>query len=40
VYIAALIITAQQSGNTSGKIALNPQLFYQVFRRLKHLLMK
>jgi len=40
VHIAALIKTAQQSGNTSGKVSFNLQLFSQVFRRLKHLLMK
>jgi len=34
------IHTAQQSGNSSGKVAFNPSIFSQVFRRLKHLLMK
>jgi len=40
VYIAELIKTAQQSGNSSGKVVLNPSIFSQVFRRLKHLPMK
>jgi len=39
-YIAALIKTAQQSDNTSGKVAFILSIFSQVFRRLKHLLMK
>ena len=34
VYIAALIKTAQRSGNSSGKVAFNPSIFSQVFRRL------
>jgi len=28
VYIAAPIKTAQQSGNTSGKVAFNPSIFF------------
>jgi len=40
VYIAALIKTPQQSGNSSGKVAFNPSIFSQVYRCLKHLLMK
>jgi len=28
VYIEALSITAQQSGNTSGKVAFNPSTFF------------
>jgi len=31
VYIAALIKTAQQSGNTSGKVASNPSIFPRCF---------
>jgi len=35
VYVATLIKTAQQSGNNSGKVAFNPSIFSEVFRRLK-----
>ena len=40
MYIAALIKTAQQSGNSLGKVDFNPPIFSHVFRRLMHLLMK
>jgi len=35
MYIAALIKTERQSDNPSRKVAFNPQLFSQVFRRLE-----
>jgi len=40
VFIAALLETAQQSGNSSGKAAFNSPIFSQVFRRLKHVLIE
>jgi len=37
---AALAKTAQQSGNSTGKIAFHHSTFSKVFRRLQHLPMK
>jgi len=31
VHIAALLKTAQQSGNISGKVAFNPSIFHRYF---------
>jgi len=33
VNIAAIIKTAHQSGNSPGKVAFNPSVYPQVFRR-------
>ena len=37
VYIAALTKTAQQSGNSSGKVAFNPSVFFPGVSSLKAL---
>jgi len=37
---AALVKTAQSSGNSTGKVAFIIQFFAKVFRRLYHLPMK